>query len=72
VCSSRLEEHARRWSQFNPQSEEGLIGLSELAGFFGTESRHHMLDANRISAWFPKRKGERRAYRERIVKATQF
>ena len=70
--SISMEEHARRWSQFNPQSEEGFIGLSELGGFFGTGSRHHMLDANYLSAWFPKWKGERRAYLERIVKATQF
>jgi D-alanyl-D-alanine carboxypeptidase len=47
-----------------------VAGSPELAGFFGTESRHHMLDANYLSAWFPKRAGERRAYLERIVKAT--
>src|ERR1700730_13472246 len=38
-------------------TEEGFIGLSELAGFFGTESRHHMVDANYLSAWSPKRAG---------------
>jgi len=42
----RSEEHARRWSQFNALSEEGFISLSELAGFFGTETRRHILDAN--------------------------
>ena len=46
----RSEEHARRWSQFNPRSEEGFISLPELAGFFGTETRHQMLDANYLSA----------------------
>jgi len=35
----RSEEHARRWSQFQPKSEEGFITLTDLAGFFGTESR---------------------------------
>jgi hypothetical protein len=41
-------------------------------GFFVTESRHHMVDANYLSAWFPKRAGERCACLDRIVKATQF
>ena len=66
----RSEDHARRWTQFNSQSEEGFISLPELAGFFGTETRHHMLDANYLSAWFPKRAAERRAYLEQIGKAT--
>ena len=68
----RSEEHARRWAQFNPESEEGFIGLVELAGFFATESRHHMLEADYLSAWFPKRGAERRAYLEQIGKATPF
>ena len=68
----RSEEHARRWAQFNPPSEEGFISLPELAGFFATESRHHMLEADYLSAWFPKRGAERRAYLERIGKATPF
>ena len=68
----RSEEHARRWTQFNPESEEGFIGLAELASFFATESRHHMLEADYLSAWFPKRGAERRAYLERIGKATPF
>ena len=68
----RSEEHARRWSQFHPRSEEGFISLPELAGFFGTETRHHMLDANYLSAWFPKRAAERRAFFEQIGKASPF
>jgi hypothetical protein len=68
----RSEEHARRWSQFNPLSEEGFISLSELAVFFGTETRHHMLDANYLSVWFPKRAAERRAFLEQIGKASPF
>ena len=68
----RSEDHARRWPQFNPPSEEGFIGLSELAGLFATESRHHMLEANYLSAWYPKRAAERRAFLEQIAKATPF
>ena len=68
----RSEEHARRWSQFNPQSAEGFIALPELAGFFATESRHHMLEADYLSTWFPKRAAERRAFLEQIGKATPF
>jgi hypothetical protein len=68
----RSEDHARRWSQFNPQSEEGFIALPELAGFFATESRHHMLEADYLSTWFPKRAAERRAFLEQIGKDTPF
>jgi hypothetical protein len=68
----RSEDHARRWSQFNPRSEEGFIALPELAGFFATESRHHMLEADYLSSWFPKRGAERRAFLEQIGKATPF
>jgi hypothetical protein len=68
----RSEEHARRWAQFNPASEEGFIDLPDLAAFFGTETRHHMLDGDYLSAWYPKRAGERRAFLERIGKATPF
>ena len=68
----RSEEHARRWAQFNAESEEGFIALPQLAGFFATESRHHMLDADYLSAWYPKRGAERRAYLDRIGKATPF
>lgn len=55
-----------------PASEAGFIGLSDLAAFFGTESRHHMLDADYLSAWYPKRADERRAFLERIGKAVPF
>ena len=68
----RSEDHARRWAEFNPQSEEGFIALPELAGFFATESRHHMLEADYLSTWFPKRAAERRAFLEQIGKATPF
>jgi len=64
----RSEEHARRWPQFNPASEaqHGFIPLPDLAAFFGTESRRHMLDADYLSAWYPKRAAERRAVIERL------
>lgn len=68
----RSEEHARRWALFNPASEDGFISLPHLAAFFGTESRHHMLDADYLSAWYPKRAAERRALLERIGKAVPF
>jgi len=68
----RSEEHARRWSAFQPRAEEGFIGLAELAGFFGTETRRHMLDADYLSAWYPRRGAERRAYLERIGKISPF
>jgi hypothetical protein len=68
----RSEEHARRWEQFRPESEEGFISLPDLAGFFGTESRQHMLDDDYLSRWFPKRGVERREYLTRIGKSSPF
>jgi hypothetical protein len=68
----RSVEDARRWERFRPESEEGFITLPELAGFFGTESRRHMLDADYLSRWYPKRATERREYLERIGKASPF
>jgi hypothetical protein len=68
----RSEDHARSWSQFNPASEEGFISLPDLAAFFGTETRHHMLDPDYLSMWYPKRAGERCAVLERIGKTSPF
>ena len=68
----RSEEHARRWSQFEPRSEQGFISLTDLADFFGTETRQHMLDANYLSVWYPRRAAERRAVLERIGKTSPF
>jgi hypothetical protein len=70
----RSEEHARRWPQFNPASEEagGFIALPDLAAFFGTETRRHMLDADYLSAWYPRRAAERRSYLERLGKTSPF
>jgi hypothetical protein len=68
----RSEEHVRRWSLFNPASEEGFISLPELVEFFGTETRRHMLDADYLSAWYPRRGAERLAVLERIGKTSPF
>jgi hypothetical protein len=68
----RSEEHARRWPAFQARAEEGFIALPDLAGFFGTESRRHMLDADYLSRWYPQRAAERRAWLERIGKTTPF
>ena len=68
----RSEEHARAWAQFNPASEQGFISLTDLAGMFGTETRRHMLDADYLSAWYPRRAAERRDYLLRIGKSTPF
>ena len=68
----RSEEHARRWPAFQARAEEGFIALGDLAGFFGTESRRHMLDADYLSVWYARRPAERRAHLERIGKTTPF
>ena len=68
----RSEEHARRWSQFEPRSEQGFISLTDLADFFVTESLRHMLDPDYLSSWYPRRAAERRAYLERIGKTSPF
>ena len=68
----RSEDHARRWPAFQARSEEGFISLTDLAGFFGTESRRHMLDADYLSTWYPRRGAERAEYFQRIGKTTPF
>jgi hypothetical protein len=70
----RSEEHARRWPQFNPASEAqmGFIALPDLAAFFGTESRRHMLDPDYLSAWYPRRAAERREVLERLGRTVPF
>ena len=57
---------------FQARAEEGFIALGELAGFFATESRRHMLDDDYLSSWYPRRAAERREYLERIGKTTPF
>jgi hypothetical protein len=61
-----------RWPAFQPRAEEGFITLAALAGFFGTETRRHMLDPDYLSTWYPRRAAERRAYLEQINKRSPF
>ena len=68
----RSEEHARRWPAFQVRAEEGFITLSALAGLFGTESRRHLLDADYLSSWYPRRAAERHAYLAQIGKSSPF
>jgi len=64
----RSEEHARRWRGYNPDSEDGFIGLADLIELFGTESRHHWLEPDYLSRWLPQRPRERRELLERLGK----
>ena len=64
----RSEEHVRRWDQFNPSSEDGIISLADLVVLFGTESRRHLLDKDYVSRWLPKRGAERLQALEKIDK----
>jgi hypothetical protein len=68
----RSEEHVRRWALFNPASEDGFVSLEDLAAGFGSPSRRHLLDDNYLSFWYPQRYQERRAWLERIGKATPY
>ena len=69
----RSEEHAQRWSLFNPDSApEGFIPLQDLAAVFATESRRHWLDPDYMSRWFPRRGAERRAVLERVGKTVPY
>ena len=68
----RSEDHIRRWARFNPDAEEGLIALPDLAALFGTPSRRHLLDDHYLSVWYPRRYEERRSVLEALGKATPF
>ena len=69
----RSEEHARRWAQFNPASEEGFIALPDLAGFFGTETAPaHAGRGLSLGAGIRGAAAERRAVLERIGKTSPF
>ena len=65
----RSEEHARRWSQFNPKSEAG-------SGFIRPARSRVVLrdglDENYLSVWYPKRGAERMAVLQRIGKTTPW
>lgn len=45
---------------------------AELAGFFGTELRHHFLAAYYLSTWYPGRAEERRAYLAKLDTSSPF
>ncbi len=60
------------WEQFRPKSEEGVLSLADLVGFSGTEARQHMLDADYLSRWYPRRAAERREYLARMGTASPF
>ena len=65
--SDRLDPEA-----FQARAEEGFIGLVKLACFFGTESRQHMLAADYLSVWYPRRAEERRAYLAKLGTTSPF
>lgn len=68
----RSEEHVQRWSLFNLASRQGLIPLAQVATLFGAPSRRHMLDADYLSSWYPRRYEERREILEAQGRATTF
>jgi len=68
----RSEEHVQRWSLFNPASRQGLIPLADLAAVYSAPSRRHMLDADYLSSWYPRRYEERRKILEAQGRATTF
>ena len=68
----RSEDHARRWTRFNPASEEGLMPLPHLGMLFGTPSRRNLLDDHYLSVWYPRRYEERRGVLESLGRATPF
>ena len=47
----RSEEDARRWSLYDPASEDGFIALPDLLVLFSTESRRHLLDGDYLERW---------------------
>lgn len=55
----RSEEHVRAWASFNSNSDDGIMPLADWVAVFSTEGRRHLLDADYISAWRPRRMQER-------------
>lgn len=68
----RGEEHVRNWAQFNPDSAEGIMPLSDWVVLFSTERRKHLLDGDYISRWLPYRGQERDAALQRLGKTGPF
>lgn len=68
----RSEEHARAWSQFIPESENGLIPLPDLHALFSAPNRRHVGDPDYLSTWYPRRYSEWRAELERQGRANTY
>lgn len=68
----RSEEHVRDWSLFDPNSDEGILPLADWIAVFSTEGRRHLLDADYISAWRPRRAQERQEVLARLGKSGPF
>ena len=45
----RSEEHARNWSGFKPDTDEGIIPLGDLAALFSGNYFHRRLDDDWVS-----------------------
>ena len=68
----RSEEDVRDWALFNPGSDEGIMPLADWMAVFSTEGRKHLLDANYISVWRPRRIQEREEVMARLGKSGPF
>ena len=68
----RSEEHVRNWAPFDPYSVEGIMPLAEWIAVFSTEGRRHLLDADYISNWRPRRGEERAEVLRRLGKTGRF
>ena len=68
----RSEEHVRNWSQFNPDTANGIISLADLVMLFSTEGRKHLLGGDHISRWQPLRVQERVEVLQRLGKTGSF
>ena len=49
----RSEEHVHNWSQFNPDSTQGLLPLDQEITVFSTEAIKRRLDGDFIARWLP-------------------
>ncbi len=68
----RSEEHVQNWSLYDPNTLEGIMPLSDWLAIFSTEGRKHLLDADYIFAWRPKRGQERDEVLARLGKTGPF
>ncbi len=68
----RSEEHAQGWSSYNPDTQEGIMPLADWLAIFSTEGRKHLLDADYITVWRPRRGQERDEVMARLGKSGPF